>query len=61
MPHWFDVICHRHGIEHRLTRPFHPWTNGHVERMNLTIKETTIRSFHNATLEELSAYSKLIV
>ncbi|WP_374700420.1 MULTISPECIES: integrase core domain-containing protein [Cobetia] len=35
------MICHRYGIEHRLTRPFHPWTNGQVERMNRTIKEAT--------------------
>nr|WP_175489710.1 DDE-type integrase/transposase/recombinase [Kushneria avicenniae] len=26
-PHRFDVICREHGIEHRLTRPFHPWNN----------------------------------
>lgn len=55
-PHRFDVVCHRHGIEHRLTRPFHPWTNGQVERMNRTIKEATIRNFHYVTLEALSSH-----
>ena len=24
----FDRICAKHGIEHRLTKPNHPWTNG---------------------------------
>ena len=32
--HPFDRACHVHGIEHRLTKPNHPWTNGQVERMN---------------------------
>ncbi len=32
--HRFDQICREHGIEHRLTKPNHPWTNGQVERMN---------------------------
>ena len=33
--HPFDRVCFReHGIEHRLTKPNHPWTNGQVERMN---------------------------
>jgi transposase InsO family protein len=27
----FDRICREHGIEHRLTKPNHPWTNGQVE------------------------------
>ena len=31
--HMFDRICREHGIEHRLTKPNHPWTNGQVERM----------------------------
>lgn len=53
-PHRFDVDCHRHGIKHCLTLPFHPWTNGKVERMNRTIKDPTIRSFHYATLGKLS-------
>ena len=33
-PMRFDMICEAIGIEHRLTRPNHPWTNGQVERMN---------------------------
>ena len=34
--HMFDRVCREHGIEHRLTKPNHPWTNGQVERMNRT-------------------------
>ena len=26
--HPFDRACRQHGIEHRLTKPSHPWTNG---------------------------------
>jgi transposase InsO family protein len=26
--HPFDRACQGHGIEHRLTKPNHPWTNG---------------------------------
>ena len=33
----FDMICEANGIEHRLTEPNHPWTNGQVERMNCKI------------------------
>src|ERR1700704_3380497 len=29
--HRFDQICRANGIEHRLTKPNHPWTNGQVE------------------------------
>jgi len=35
-PMRFDMICGANGIEHRLTKPNHPWTNGQVERMNRT-------------------------
>ncbi len=38
--HIFDRVCDDNGIEHRLTKVKHPWTNGQVERMNLTIKES---------------------
>src|SRR3954451_82004 len=26
--HIFDRVCHEHGIKHRRTKPYHPWTNG---------------------------------
>jgi transposase InsO family protein len=44
--HPFDRTCRRHDIEHRLTKPKHPWTNGQVERMNRTIKEATVKRYH---------------
>lgn len=37
----FDMRCRENGIEHRLTKIKHPWTNGQVERMNRTTKEAT--------------------
>ena len=42
----FDLLCRAHGIEHPLTKPNHPWTNGQVERMNRTLKEATVRRYH---------------
>ena len=51
--HVFDLACRRHGIEHRLTKPNHPWTNGQVERMNRTIKEATTKRFHYDHHEQL--------
>jgi hypothetical protein len=44
--HIFDRVCRENGIEHRLTKVKHPWTNGQVERMNRTIKEATVKRFH---------------
>jgi transposase InsO family protein len=46
MTHMFDMRCRENGIEHRLTKVKHPWTNGQVERMNRTIKEATVQRFH---------------
>lgn len=37
-----DVKCQENRIEHRLTAPFTPKTNGMVERVNGTIKNNTI-------------------
>ena len=54
--HPFDRNCHVHGIEHRLTKPNHPWTNGQVERMNRTIKEATVRRFFYDTHDQLKAH-----
>jgi transposase-like protein len=44
--HIFDRVCREHGVDHRLTKIKHPWTNGQVERMNRTIKEATVKRFH---------------
>jgi len=44
--HIFDRVCAEHNIEHRLTKPAHPWTNGQVERMNRTLKEATVKKYH---------------
>jgi len=51
--HPFDRTCRGHGIEHRLTKPNHPWTNGQVERMNRTLKEATVRRYHYETKRQL--------
>ncbi len=32
--HAFEHACAQNDIDHRLTKPKHPWTNGQVERMN---------------------------
>lgn len=42
--HMFDMRCQERGIEHRLTKPNHPWTNGQVERMNRKIKDATVKT-----------------
>src|SRR5271156_5678743 len=39
--HAFEYACAQNDIDHRLTKPKHPWTNGQVERMNRTIKDAT--------------------
>jgi len=42
--HPVDRLCARHGIEHRLTQPFHPQTNGMVERFNRRLAEALRRA-----------------
>jgi transposase InsO family protein len=52
-PLLFDRLCAHHGIEHHLTRPNHPWTNGQVERMNRTLKEATVYRYDDDTHQQL--------
>jgi hypothetical protein len=33
VPHVFGALCAEKGIEHRSTKPYHPWTTGQAERM----------------------------
>jgi len=51
--HSFELACADLDIEHRLTKPRHPWTNGQVERMNRTIKDATVKRFHYDNHDQL--------
>ncbi|MPZ16075.1 MAG: IS481 family transposase [Chloroflexi bacterium] len=59
--HRFDQICRAHGIEHRLTKPNHPWTNGQVERMNRTIKDATVKRYHYESHDQLRQHLQLFI
>jgi transposase InsO family protein len=50
-----DEICKEKNIEHRLTAPFTPKTNGMVERLNKTIKDNTIKINKYDDLEQMKA------
>lgn len=54
--HMFDVLCEAHGIEHRLTKFRHPWTNGQVEIMNKKIKNHTTKIYHYEDVESLKKH-----
>jgi transposase InsO family protein len=52
--HEFDMLCIDLNIEHRLTPPRSPQTNGMVERFNGRI-EDVLQSHHLRSGEELEA------
>jgi transposase InsO family protein len=54
--HSFELACAQNDIDHRLTKPNHPWTNGQVERMNRTIKEATVRRYYYESHDRLRAH-----
>ena len=51
--HAFEYACAGLDIEHRLTKPRRPWTNGQVERRNRTIKDATVKRFHCDSRDQL--------
>jgi hypothetical protein len=51
--HAFELACAKNDIDHRLTKPKHPWTNGQVERMNRTIKAATVQRFYYESHQQL--------
>jgi transposase InsO family protein len=54
--HMFGMRCRESGIDHRLTKLKHPWTNGQVERMNRTIKEATVQRYHYDSHTQFEAH-----
>jgi len=54
--HAFEYACAQNHIDHRLTKPKHPWTNGQVERMNRTIKDATVKRYFYDTHDQLRAH-----
>lgn len=59
--HIFDRVCDENGIEHRLTKINHPWTNGQVERMNRTLKDATVKRYHYGTHDDLRTHLQLFL
>ena len=59
--HSFELACAQNRIEHRLTKPHHPWTNGQVERMNRTLKEATVQRYHYGSHDELRTHLALFL
>lgn len=62
--HIFERICKFNDVEKRHTKPYHPWnpwTNGMVERMNRTIKESTIKAYEYEGLEQLREHVQAFV
>jgi transposase InsO family protein len=54
--HAFELACAQNDIDHRLTKPKHPWTNGQVERMNRTLKEATVKRYYYETHDQLRSH-----
>ncbi|ASG25073.1 IS5 family transposase [Nitrospirillum viridazoti] len=59
--HMFDRRCQENGIERRLTKIRHPWTNGQVERMNRTIKEATVKRYNYDSHEQFEQHLNALV
>jgi len=49
----FTKLCNDNNIKKKFTKPYHPWTNGQVERINRTIKEATIKKYYYESFDQL--------
>lgn len=55
----FEMLLVRRGVEHTFTRPNHPWTNGRIERLFRTFKETIFNGrWMLLDVEQLDRYCK---
>src|SRR3954447_18587346 len=54
--HAFEYACAQNDVDHRLTKPRHPWIKGQVERMNRAIKDATVRRYHYDSHDQLRAH-----
>ncbi len=54
--HAFEYACATNDIDHRTTKPRHPWTKGQVERMNRTIKDATVKRFYYDSHDQLRSH-----
>src|ERR1700734_721631 len=54
--HAFEYACALNDVDHRLTKPKHPWTNGQVERMNRIIKDATVKRYFYEPHDQLRAH-----
>ena len=54
---WISRVSEQNDIEHRLIKPYHPWTNGQAEPMVRAIKKVTVRSFHYTSINKLRRLS----
>jgi transposase-like protein len=53
--HLLDKKCADNDIEHRLTKPYTPQTNGMVERMNRKVVDNVLKPIKFSNYEELEA------
>jgi IS30 family transposase len=52
----FHRVCDEYGIDHRLPKTNHPWTNGQVERMNRRLKDAIVKTYHDQTHSHLKEH-----
>jgi transposase InsO family protein len=59
--HAFEYACALNDVDHRLTKPRHPWTNGQADRMNRAIKDATVKCYFYETHDQLRTHLRDVV